>query len=104
MIRRPPRSTLFPYTTLFRSVDLALIAFLTQCAEPRLAPVEGGDTLLARQLRVDDPFIGLLRQHLVGHAGRPERGQVGVVAWAIAGVIAAAAAGGVGLPGDRHPA
>src|SRR5256885_15222799 len=24
MIRRPPRSTLFPYTTLFRSVDFAL--------------------------------------------------------------------------------
>src|SRR3712207_7792553 len=24
MIRRPPRSTLFPYTTLFRSRDLAL--------------------------------------------------------------------------------
>src|SRR2546429_4944543 len=23
MIRRPPRSTLFPYTTLFRSIDLA---------------------------------------------------------------------------------
>src|SRR2546426_5135452 len=30
MIRRPPRSTLFPYTTLFRSVgaDLALAALL----------------------------------------------------------------------------
>src|SRR5687767_15340681 len=27
MIRRPPRSTLFPYTTLFRSLDLS--AFLT---------------------------------------------------------------------------
>src|SRR3712207_7352043 len=26
MIRRPPRSTLFPYTTLFRSYDLRLIA------------------------------------------------------------------------------
>src|SRR3712207_8769354 len=26
MIRRPPRSTLFPYTTLFRSVDLFLFA------------------------------------------------------------------------------
>src|SRR3712207_9438014 len=26
MIRRPPRSTLFPYTTLFRSVDTARIA------------------------------------------------------------------------------
>src|SRR3712207_8486592 len=25
MIRRPPRSTLFPYTTLFRSVDDALV-------------------------------------------------------------------------------
>src|SRR3712207_7425476 len=24
MIRRPPRSTLFPYTTLFRSLDLSL--------------------------------------------------------------------------------
>src|SRR5436305_9403394 len=26
MIRRPPRSTLFPYTTLFRSVDLLFAA------------------------------------------------------------------------------
>src|SRR3712207_8251450 len=25
MIRRPPRSTLFPYTTLFRSADRALV-------------------------------------------------------------------------------
>src|SRR3989475_8860835 len=24
MIRRPPRSTLFPYTTLFRSIDLQI--------------------------------------------------------------------------------
>src|SRR5258706_5005168 len=27
MIRRPPRSTLFPYTTLFRSRSSALLAF-----------------------------------------------------------------------------
>src|SRR5258708_30862834 len=26
MIRRPPRSTLFPYTTLFRSTDASLVA------------------------------------------------------------------------------
>src|SRR2546422_5231419 len=26
MIRRPPRSTLFPYTTLFRSLELAQLA------------------------------------------------------------------------------
>src|SRR3989454_6255259 len=25
MIRRPPRSTLFPYTTLFRSIDVGLV-------------------------------------------------------------------------------
>src|SRR3712207_8988514 len=38
MIRRPPRSTLFPYTTLFRSQRLAgdrLIAFEVQAANPR---------------------------------------------------------------------
>src|SRR3712207_7204128 len=29
MIRRPPRSTLFPYTTLFRSVRPSLISRLT---------------------------------------------------------------------------
>src|SRR5687768_17911812 len=27
MIRRPPRSTLFPYTTLFRSIDDAHLSF-----------------------------------------------------------------------------
>src|SRR2546422_8617257 len=27
MIRRPPRSTLFPYTTLFRSLGLVFLAF-----------------------------------------------------------------------------
>src|SRR2546430_13052655 len=30
MIRRPPRSTLFPYTTLFRSIGLAAIASRTR--------------------------------------------------------------------------
>src|SRR3712207_2960925 len=29
MIRRPPRSTLFPYTTLFRSSEVILLIFLT---------------------------------------------------------------------------
>src|SRR5256885_12266700 len=31
MIRRPPRSTLFPYTTLFRSLDLRLHANWLVC-------------------------------------------------------------------------
>src|SRR5258707_11901759 len=42
MIRRPPRSTLFPYTTLFRSLHLALIAVmissLTYAETAALAP------------------------------------------------------------------
>src|SRR2546425_5728569 len=33
MIRRPPRSTLFPYTTLFRSRDLETIAVAIETAE-----------------------------------------------------------------------
>src|SRR5687768_17622752 len=35
MIRRPPRSTLFPYTTLFRSLGLLQLA-----REPAAAPAE----------------------------------------------------------------
>src|SRR5258707_9891755 len=34
MIRRPPRSTLFPYTTLFRSVEQPLIVFLGRRVDP----------------------------------------------------------------------
>src|SRR2546425_6274486 len=40
MIRRPPRSTLFPYTTLFRShapVDLFLCDLPVRAAEPHCA-------------------------------------------------------------------
>src|SRR5256886_1240965 len=43
MIRRPPRSTLFPYTTLFRSRHLLLL-------EPQLMPVRGTERM---QLAVD---------------------------------------------------
>src|SRR3712207_8184013 len=31
MIRRPPRSTLFPYTTLFRSISQKILAFESCC-------------------------------------------------------------------------
>src|SRR3712207_6931964 len=49
MIRRPPRSTLVPYTTLFRSVDVLA--------------VEGGDEGLVDLL--DDRVGGLVRQVLL---------------------------------------
>src|SRR2546430_7112990 len=39
MIRRPPRSTLFPYTTLFRSVSVHQAAVLAQRAPAELPAV-----------------------------------------------------------------
>src|SRR2546422_5751434 len=41
MIRRPPRSTLFPYTTLFRSALLGVFGFANQIPIFLLAPVGG---------------------------------------------------------------
>src|SRR5256885_5436449 len=51
MIRRPPRSTLFPYTTLFRSIPAARL--LRQ--KPPLEPVgePGDDRLETAQLLVE---------------------------------------------------
>src|SRR2546427_1112972 len=55
MIRRPPRSTLFPYTTLFRSLQLGMLGFeLLQLAEQ---PVVLG----VRQLRLVEDVVGLVR-------------------------------------------
>src|SRR5258708_35525996 len=41
MIRRPPRSTLFPYTTLFRSPKSAEIALINQHVEYEPSTVTG---------------------------------------------------------------
>src|SRR3712207_7084535 len=41
MIRRPPRSTLFPYTTLFRSLEKAMISGVTHTTEETLYRVQG---------------------------------------------------------------
>src|SRR2546430_11242994 len=60
MIRRPPRSTLFPYTTLFRSDRHELIAAAAE--QPVMRPVDGeAGRRLARRERP-------LARHL--HRGR----------------------------------
>src|SRR2546426_2189114 len=41
MIRRPPRSTLFPYTTLFRSPCQALVEAVDQVAPVAVEPALG---------------------------------------------------------------
>src|SRR5258707_15155396 len=51
MIRRPPRSTLFPYTTLFRSEDY--LAFLLDDAMTRVI------TVFAEQIRRPQRFLKL---------------------------------------------
>jgi len=86
MIRRPPRSTLFPYTTLFRSdgfadcgdrgrvdrqpVDAAAIAAIRETIEETAIPVglrPTPDAAAARSLQdalvADTPFAGLLRDY-----------------------------------------
>src|SRR5256885_17165838 len=64
MIRRPPRSTLFPYTTLFRSGDFHLLA--DEAAEVSLAPQR---TIQARrgdlEPAVDRKSTRLNSSHLV---------------------------------------
>src|SRR5207244_13373607 len=51
MIRRPPRSTLFPYTTLFRSVDAAGVAAMISLLEQaEQHPSQARSHLLGGQL------------------------------------------------------
>src|SRR5687767_15747689 len=53
MIRRPPRSTLFPYTTLFRSVPLVMLAAFAigavGCSEDDDAGIEAVGTVEIRE-------------------------------------------------------
>src|SRR2546430_8408825 len=46
MIRRPPRSTLFPYTTLFRSYPIGFIGLGTMGEAMALTLVKAGTRLL----------------------------------------------------------
>src|SRR2546430_13991086 len=56
MIRRPPRSTLFPYTTLFRSCDERALAAGDVCHEHRLAAVVD-----VARLKVESEWPGMRR-------------------------------------------
>src|SRR3712207_7980324 len=53
MIRRPPRSTLFPYTTLFRSergtVTVFVVVFMSALLAVAGLVIDGGNLLAARR-------------------------------------------------------
>src|SRR5258707_9284157 len=65
MIRRPPRSTLFPYTTLFRSLDGSALAL----EEPR-------DAAAGQRLRIGPVSQGV-RSYLAITGGFADRGLPG---------------------------
>src|SRR3712207_7649031 len=74
MIRRPPRSTLFPYTTLFRSVHLEFFGTVQAIAEAKSELLAGlaEDGLIAAN--AGDPEVTRIVRR---HAARPEwRGRV----------------------------
>src|SRR2546430_12023044 len=65
MIRRPPRSTLFPYTTLFRSAIAQLAAGQTEAAMSTLDNVRG-----RRQPLGDDARQAMAIASVFGRLGR----------------------------------
>src|SRR2546421_11333199 len=86
MIRRPPRSTLFPYTTLFRSIGkLALLSCAKKVAV--ISKVRGGEyvggvidnsglnaaiteDLTPQEYRLGQPNLKTFRRHQKGHRDR----------------------------------
>src|SRR3712207_9551657 len=80
MIRRPPRSTLFPYTTLFRSLAAVEGEEPTRAALVlRLQQVVAVVTVVAAELdRVVTPQLGQRRRDGVGRLAAVPRHRVGV--------------------------
>src|SRR2546430_7218437 len=67
MIRRPPRSTLFPYTTLFRSSADGLPRFFTQHRRVSRGPPAKHDRELFAAPPRDQPHIADRRLHRASH-------------------------------------
>src|SRR3989441_8727798 len=69
MIRRPPRSTLFPYTTLFRSVNEAKKKIKETNVPEVKRRIDAGEKLLLVDVREDNEWT---KGHLPGavHMGR----------------------------------
>src|SRR3712207_7365680 len=75
MIRRPPRSTLFPYTTLFRSAGHEQRLDLVEVADPgQVALVEDGHADLLVGVRAE-PAHRLVEVPVRAQHVRPERSE-----------------------------
>src|SRR3989449_2353877 len=104
MIRRPPRSTLFPYTTLFRS-DIRHALLFAEREQLSVAVIGGGNNLLVRDRGVRGVVL-----RLEGCLGRAEfHGEEAIVGAGVSlsALIREAAAlklRGVGRPGRNSAA
>src|SRR5258707_2793392 len=69
MIRRPPRSTLFPYTTLFRSITRGTCRAVAEYAF-RTAKRMSGKVYGGPKWTVSPVYEGMLKEELDDAAGR----------------------------------
>src|SRR3712207_8679552 len=63
MIRRPPRSTLFPYTTLFRSVVFSRRHFVDESSPPKYSRLRPPTTPRSHPLWLDRKSTRLNSSH-----------------------------------------
>src|SRR2546427_13169735 len=84
MIRRPPRSTLFPYTTLFRSArSLGEVDGFAKQVQDRLQTIGEHETALRALIDQEglraafDDYLGFKQQFLAMHARLLERARAG---------------------------
>src|SRR3712207_8578188 len=76
MIRRPPRSTLFPYTTLFRSVDDRMCKRASHEARLALHRVEVAGTVAAADRQPGNEVVQrILVQHDDARPGAQRRSE-----------------------------
>src|SRR5947209_10717626 len=76
MIRRPPRSTLFPYTTLFRSLLFVAAAFPQTTASIRGAVTDpSGAAVVGAKVTVKNPSLGIERSATTNSSGDYERSE-----------------------------
>src|SRR3712207_8187839 len=69
MIRRPPRSTLFPYTTLFRSIDGKHVTMLHAIEQLN---ARAGAHGVGRLDMVEDRLVGIKSREVYEAPGRSE--------------------------------
>src|SRR5256885_7660786 len=63
MIRRPPRSTLFPYTTLFRSADWLHVIVTTRLGEDELHGHHADRRFLSVEELPEDEAVSLIEEY-----------------------------------------